>query len=128
MLVWDLCVPSSESTLRARGLGTDVFSCGCFPNSWVWTWRNWRKSKRMPGWETEAWAAWQVTRGEGSPVLAPRVAREEGHGVYLPREHVTSSSQPPKGSLLCVTSCTWGCLPQQGLNHTRPASRRCLGA
>lgn len=43
-----------------------MFSCASFPNSWVWTWRNWRKLKKMLGWEMEAWAVWQVKWGEGS--------------------------------------------------------------
>lgn len=60
------------SSPRAWALGDDMFRCGSFPNSWVWTWRSWKKLKKMLGWETEDWAAWQVSRGEGSPLLTQR--------------------------------------------------------
>lgn len=69
-LFWDLCLPSSESSPGVWASGGDVFCCGSFPNSWVWTWRSWKRLKKMLGLVTEAWAAWQVIQGEGSPLLA----------------------------------------------------------
>lgn len=29
--------------------------------SWAWTWRSWRRSRRMQGWAMGAWDAWQVS-------------------------------------------------------------------
>uniref|UniRef100_A0A2K5X543 Alpha-1,4 glucan phosphorylase n=1 Tax=Macaca fascicularis TaxID=9541 RepID=A0A2K5X543_MACFA len=34
------------------------------PTSWAWTWRSWRKLRRMRGWAMGAWAGWQVS-GQG---------------------------------------------------------------
>lgn len=29
-------------------------------HSWVWTWRSWRKLRRMLVWEMEDWGGWRV--------------------------------------------------------------------
>lgn len=75
-----------------------------FPNSWVWTWRSWKKLKKMLGWEMEAWAGWQVMQGEGSPLLVqgawgPRVAwLSHPHCWHLP--HRPSAVWYP-------SACSW---------------------
>lgn len=64
----------------------------------------------MLGWEMEAWAAWQVTVGEGSPLLiqsawGPRVAWLEAVTALLLTPQwdsiPTSALQQPG------TSCSW---------------------
>lgn len=34
-----------------------VYVCVC---SWVWTWKSWRKLRRMLVWGTEDWDGWRV--------------------------------------------------------------------
>lgn len=46
--------------------GVPILTLGpdcCPPSSlsWAWTWRSWRRSRRMRGWAMGAWAAWQVS-------------------------------------------------------------------
>lgn len=33
-------------------------------SSWAWTWKSWRKSRKMQAWAMEAWAGWRVS-GQG---------------------------------------------------------------
>lgn len=61
-----ICVCLCWRAAQGHGLQVMTFYCGSFPNSWVWTWRSWKKLKKMLGWEMEAWAAWQVIRVERS--------------------------------------------------------------
>lgn len=115
---WDLCLSSLESSPKVWASGADVFCCGSFPNSWVWTWRSWKKSKKMLGWETEAWAAWQVIWGEGGPLLA-----QSARGLRVSwLEAVTASPPAPQWDSVW-TAALQQCgalLPAPGWPETSP--------
>lgn len=127
------CLPSSESSPRTWASGGDVFCCGSFPNSWVWTWRSWKKSKKMLGWETEAWAVWQVRQGEGSPLLVQgargrRVAWLEAVMPSLPALRQKTRRPQPASTPQPFSSVVPSCLLLAGQKRAPSpvrAPRRC---